>query len=210
MMQMICTPIAFRAALIAVAAMTCWSGTRITFAHVTYSWSGHLRLFDEFEPDPWLIGIDGADFTLTTSIARSATDFNESQIPYALFVDATSRLWVDGEEATFVGDGYVDFSDITDVADLVTAGGIFSKQGQVVEISSVVSLDASTFAFLHLEETPPVFESVQTAGSGLFVHQPYAASVESGTLVTVTPEPAAMVLTLCALAMFSACMRRRR
>jgi hypothetical protein len=88
-------------------------------ADVTYSWSGHLRLLDISSPDPWLIGPDGADFRLQTTVGSTAIDANDSQVPYAVFTASSARLFVDGEEPLYVDDAAIDFADIANVADLV-------------------------------------------------------------------------------------------
>jgi hypothetical protein len=169
-------------------------------ADFTYSWSGHLRLYDDAEPDPWLIGADGAEFVLQTTVSDTAVDDNTTQVPFAAFTATGSRLWVDGEEVAYVSDAYVDFQDLNDF-DLLTAGGTFSKFGQVVEISSVVGLGAATFSFNRPSELPPYFSATSAVGGGRFVHRPYVATVGIGTLVTVVPEPESLALVFAALAL---------
>ena len=167
----------------------------MSFADVSYSWSGHLRLFDDAGPDPWLIGQDGAEFVLQTTVSGAGTDLNFTQVPFAVFAAAGSRLWVDGEESVFVGDAHIDFTDTVDSYDIVTAGGMFSRFGQVVGVSSTVGLDAATYSFSLPSEFPPHFSSRLTMTVGEVIHQPYITSVGVNNLVTVVPEPASFVLT---------------
>lgn len=165
-------------------------------ADLTYSWSGHLRLFDNDTPDPWLIGQDGAEFVLQTTVDDASTDLNSAQIPFAEFGVTTIRLWLDGTEIPFIGGANVDFSDTADVFDLVTAGGTFSKLGQTVDISSVIGIDAMTYTFMDPTEYPPYFASTTTAVLGQAVHRPYVAVVSPGTVVSVIPEPATLTLVI--------------
>jgi hypothetical protein len=167
-------------------------------ADVTYAWSGHLRLFDNAGLDPWLIGRDGADFKLQTTVGSTATDANDTQVPFAVFTASSAHLWIDGEEVLYVDGAVIDFSDIANVADIVTAGGVFSKLGQSVDISSVIGLDPSTYTFILPSEVPPLFAPTATSSLATSVHSPYVASVETGTTVEVVPEPGLISLAMLA------------
>lgn len=173
-------------------------------ADITYSWSGRLALFSATDPDPWLIGQGGTDFVIQTTVDDSASDINSTQIPYAAFVPSAVRLWVNNDEATFVGSSNIDFTDTEDIIDIITAGGKFMKMGSVIDISSVVGLPPSTFTFAFPSETPPFFASPTISlGPATSVQHPYLITVQSGTLVTVTPEPTGFLLSLTAFAMLS-------
>ncbi len=193
---------------VAVVAIGLLSAASVS-ADITYSWSGHMSLLTEATPDPWLIGPDGAEFLLQTTVSSTAIAYRDpDQIPYAQFTAIGARLWVDGEEALFVGDAQIDFVDMVDIVDTVTSAGKFSKFGQVVGISSVVGLDPATFSFSLPSEFPPYFDSRKTiAHSG--VVRPYFTTVEVGTLVTVVPEPAAFLLAFGGFALSVAHRRRR-
>jgi hypothetical protein len=161
-------------------------------------------LFSATDPDPWLIGQGGTDFVIQTTVDDSASDINSTQIPYAAFVPSAVRLWVNNDEATFVGSSNIDFTDTEDIIDIITAGGKFMKMGSVIDISSVVGLPPSTFTFAFPSETPPFFASPTISlGPATSVQHPYLITVQSGTLVTVTPEPTGFLLSLTAFAMLS-------
>ncbi len=165
-------------------------------ADITYSWSGRLALFSAADPDPWLIGESGADFVLQTTVSETASDINSTQVPYAQFVPSVVRLWVNNEEAAFVGGANIDFVDTDSIIDIITAGGKFLKMGSVVDISSGVGLPPSTFSFALPSEMPPFFAATTTyLGPSTSVQHPYLVTVESGTLVTVTPEPTGFLLS---------------
>lgn len=179
-------------------------------AELTYSWSGHIRLFEEMSPDPWLIGTDGAEFTLQSTVRSTESDLNSTQVPFAVFEATSSRLWVDGEEALFVGNGQIDFTDTIDVLDLISAAGTFSKLGQSVEISSVVGIAPGSFSFTNASESPPFFmptTSMTIGGSG---RSPYFTVVSLGVSVTVIPEPTASVLAVGSILIISGIRIRRR
>jgi hypothetical protein len=179
-------------------------------ANLTYSWSGHIRLFDETSPDPWLIGSDGAEFTLHSTVSTTATDFNPTQVPFAVFEATTIRLWVNGEETLFVGNGQIDFTDTIDVLDLISAGGTFSKLGQTVEISSVVGIAPAAFSFTNASESPPLFEPTNSMTIGGSGRSPYFTVVSSGVLVTVVPEPTSSIVAMGSILIMSGIRMRRR
>ena len=174
------------------------------YADVTYSWSGHMELFAAGEPDPWLIGPTGADFVLQTTVSSSASDINSTQVSFAQFVPEVIRLWINNEEVAFVDSANIDFTDTDNIIDSITAGGRFSKLGQVVDISSVVGLAASTFSFTLAAEVPPYFSSTISSGNAQSNQHPYVTIVQGGTLVTVVPEPCGILLTVMGFATFAA------
>lgn len=161
---------------------------------LTYSWTGQLRLYDDTSPDPWMIGEDDAEFQLETSVSTNAVDQNDTQEPFAAFSAISAQLWVDGQEALYLGDAYIDFADTTDILDLLTAGGLFSMFGQPIEISSVVGLEASAFSLNLVSETPPYFDPTVTTSNGGTGRQPYMTIVNIGTFVTVVPEPSSLLI----------------
>jgi len=173
----------------------------VSLANISYSWSGHL--VRDATSDPWLIGPDGAEFTLQTIVSGTDVEQYSSAVPYAGFAALSARLWIDGVEADYVGDGFIDFSDIEDSVDIVSAAGIFRKFDQTVEISTVVGLDPSTFSFQLPFESPPIFPSTQTSMSGGAGHSPYYTLVAAGAFVEVTPEPATLTLALFSLVLLS-------
>lgn len=169
-------------------------------ADITYSWAGHLSLRDA-GPDPWLIGPDGAEFKLQTTVSGAAVEQYSPQVPFAGFPALSARLWIDGEEVEYVGDGFIDFSDLENIADVVVAVGLFRKFGQTVDISTGVELDPSTFAFHLPFELPPYFPTTQTLGRGGAGGSQYYTLVPAGTLVEVVPEPATVPLALFSFAL---------
>lgn len=161
---------------------------------IRYSWTGQLRLNNVASPDPWLIGADGAEFRLQTTVNSNAIDLNDTQVSFASFTAIAARLWVDGEETIFSGGANIDFVDTVDIFDFVTAGGLFNMFGQTLDISSVIAIDASAFSLNLVSETPPLFDSTITATLGEVITQPYVTSVSIGTRVTVVPEPNGFLL----------------
>ena len=161
---------------------------------ITYSWSGTLILSGNSSADPWGIGDDGAQFTMSTTVDVAALDENSVQTAFAVFAATNARLWIDGEEAALVGTPLIDFTDSTDLLDAVTMAGDFSKGGQVVGFSTVVALPPLAYTFSSLIEVPPRVSSTLTIGRGTGVFQPYVAIVPAGTLVSVVPEPSSIAL----------------
>jgi hypothetical protein len=159
-------------------------------AELTYSWTGHLRLSNNAGPDPWMLGPTGANFQLQTTVSSAAIDQNSTQTPFADFAAIGSRLWIDGIEVLYEGGAHIDFADSPDVVDAIAASGLFNRNGQSVEIGSVVQLPPATFTFFVVNEVPPVFEPTSTSGLAESIQSPYVASVTAGTLVTIVPEPA--------------------
>ena len=179
--------------LIAVVGLIGGSANLLGAATLTYSWSGSLRPHGGSSPDPWGLGVGGVPFTMTTTVDAAALDANPVQIPFADFSAISSRLWVNGEEVSYVGAARIDFSD--DVADTIVMGGDFSKGGQTVSIFSLVGISPLAFSFASPGETPPLFATTPVTGLSEDLSQPYIASVTQGTLVTVVPEPHAAVLS---------------
>ncbi len=163
-----------------------------------YSWTGQLVLYDDVSPDLWQIGEDGAHFLLQTIVSSDTEDDNTSQA-FAAFMANTSRLWVDGQEATYVGDAYIDFADRDDIVDLISTGGSFSRFGQTLGIASTVALDFATFSFVVDSEAPPRFNPTISNSRATSGPRPYATIVIAGTEVTVVPEPNALLLLSCSL-----------
>ena len=117
-----------------------------------------MRLFDTVgSDDAWLIELDGAEFLLHTAVSNTASDQNSSQVDFAQFAASGARSWIDGAEIEFLGGAQIDFAVSALAFDTVTAGGIFRRFGQVLEISSVVGLEPGTFSFISPSETPPHF-----------------------------------------------------
>ncbi len=180
-------------------------------ADVTYSWSGKLSLADHTQPsDPSLIGPDGAEFVLLTTVSQTAVDWNPTQVDFAYFDATAARLWIDGEELEFLGGAQIDFSDSGNTYDIVTAGGMFRRWGQTLDFSSAVGLEPGTFSFVSPSETPPIFGYVTAAILGKVIHQPYITSVAAGTFVTALPEPSASWIISTALMLLATCRTRQR
>lgn len=180
---------------VVVAGLLIGGRNAVEAAPLTYSWSGTLRPHDGASPDPWGLGIAGAPFTMSTTVDAAAIDENPVQTPFADFAAISSRLWVNGEEIASIGAARIDFSDTADAADTIVMGGDFSKGGQAVSIFSLVGLSALTFSFSSPMETPPIFAATPVTGLSQDLSHPYIASVTQGTLVSVVPEPYAIVLS---------------
>src|SRR5688572_5812183 len=106
----------------------CWRS--LDAAEITYSWSGSMRLFDNLSPDPWGIGADGAQFTISTTADMGAIDRNSTQAPFADFSATNARLSIDGDQISYVEAASIDFADFTNNLDVITMGGVFTKGGQ--------------------------------------------------------------------------------
>lgn len=182
---------------IAIAGLLGGISDSLSAATFTYSWSGLLRPHDAASPDPWGLGAAGVPFTMSTTVDAAAADDNPIQSPFADFAAVSSRLWVDGEEVTFVGAARIDFSDtaIAAAGDTIVMGGDFSKGGHTVSIFSVVGVSPDTLSFDFPSETPPLFAATPVIGLSEDLSEPYIASVSAGTMVSVIPEPHPFVLS---------------
>lgn len=187
--------------------LICLLSSEIHASYMKYSWGGRLVSYDDVSPDPWLIGDDGAEFLLEITVGNTAADYNSSQIPFAAFAAQSSRLWIDGQEALFKGDAYIDFASIDGIADIVSGGGLFTLFDNELEITSVVQLSQDTFTFFRERETPPHFFPTYSTGQASSGRPPYATVVYAGSLVTVVPEPACMFLI--SYGMLAAVLTRR-
>lgn len=181
-----------------LAAASCCFQSPVAAGELTYTWSGRLVLDDLESSDPWQIGADGATFVLQTSVSSNAIDRSDNQPSSADFTAMSAKLWVDGEEALYQGESYIDFSDMVDILDIVSASGRFSLRGETVDISSAIGLDPFTYSFVLPSEKPPAFCSTTTSASGASVGRPYISIVGAGVPVTVTPEPGALSIIIAA------------
>jgi hypothetical protein len=76
--------------------------------------------------------------------------------------------------------------------------GYLANLVKLVDIRSVIGLDPSTYTFMLPSEVPPLFPRTETSSLATFVHSPYVASVEPGTMVEVVPEPGLISLAVLA------------
>lgn len=185
--------------LIALLSLLNYQATTCNAGELTYSWTGHLRLYDDTSPDPWMIGDDDAEFQIETTVSTNAVDQNDSQVPFAAFSAISSRLWVDGLETTYMGDAYIDFADLEDIADLISASGSFSRFGHTLEIATTVALDFTTFSFVADSESPPQFNPMFSNSRASSGPRPYVTIVFAGTQVSVVPEPNTLLIVSCGL-----------
>lgn len=173
----------------------------VAAAELTYSWSGTLQLQSSSSADPWGIGKDGATFAMSTTVGEAAIDVNAAT-PFANFAAKASRLWIKGQEISFVGSPFLVFTDAPETPlpaiDTVTMAADFSKNGQTVHFSTVVAISPRTYTFSSPVEASPSFPSMPSISQGVGYGVPrlYVAIVPAGTLVTVVPEPATFGLAL--------------
>ena len=155
------------------AASCCFQSPVVAAGEQTYAWSGQLVLDGLESPDPWQIGADGAAFVLQTVVSSNAVDKSDDQPSSADFTAMSAKLWVEGEDALYQGEAYIDFSDRADILDIVSASGRFSLRGETVEISSVIGLDPFTYSFVLPSEKPPIFHPTTTSTKGTAGGHPY-------------------------------------
>ncbi len=129
---------------------------------------------------------------------ENSADLTDVSVQFALFSVIQARLTVAGQEISFVGDGFLDFTDDSLAGfDLLTFRGVIERNGVQSQISSAVTLPLTAFRFVDAAEISPLFRSVINVlrtGTG----DPYGMLVESGTPVLGVPEPRSLCTALLA------------
>jgi hypothetical protein len=131
-------------------------------------------------------------------------------VEFAAFEVDSARCLLRGEEITFVGPGFIDFTDHrTGQIDILSFSGAFRRLGTTVEIGSAVSLPIETLQFFKDVERPPRFEPTLSVFQTAYgVPGPYVGLVARGEIVSAVPEPALLPFLLAN--MFFVAFRERR
>ena len=167
-------------------------------AGLSYSWSGNLELAGA--DDPWSID-DTTPFSLDVFLASDAGDSLDQDVALASFEVTGASLTVGTDAAQLASEGTLEFEDsVTGGLDIVTFSGNFELLGEAVDLVSAVALPDDTYEFTGAVELPPYFSTTIVelrTGTGI---GPYNSAVESGTPVTVVPEPGSIGLATLAFA----------
>jgi hypothetical protein len=174
-----------------------------------YSWSG--TIVPNGSSDPWLIGQQGQSFSLSGVVPSGATDVLDDSVQFSAFDLTNAGLVVGGQPVTYVGNGYIDFTDNSaGTFDVVLMGGEFQWFGTNVGIASAVALNQSTFSFTQASESLPVFPSTTNVDRITCCGGTYTFIVEAGSTVTVVPESTGTMLCLIATILVATTRRNNR
>jgi hypothetical protein len=185
--------------------------TAMAAGSYTISWSGTIG--PNGSSDPWGLGVSPVEFVVAVDVPLTSVDMSPFDAPNALFDLTSSRLWLGGQPASFVGPASINFTEGgvggggSLLPDLISFWGDFAFNGNQGFFSSIVGIDRSSFAFTQLIEFPPFFDSTVVVAPGQSVGPVYQTSVPLGTAVTVVPEPTGVWLSL---GILSALALRRR
>jgi len=160
---------------------------------IRYSWSG--QLVPDGSGDPWQLGEQGKPFLLDVVASLDAIDLLDVNVEFAAFQALSARLALDGNEIAYVSGANLDFTDNwSGLRDLLVFHGEFERLGHTIEIGSLVALPLSIFQFSQTVESPPFFGSTSASDGGTCCGGIYTAIVAPGTLVSVVPEPASVLI----------------
>ncbi len=184
--------------LVTVLVFASWFSSCELLAHanqITYLWEGHLE--PSGTEDPWQLGADGEPFEMQITVLRNATDLQpDPDVQFAVFQVEQVRLLLNGQDATYIDEGVLDFTDDGIIPlDFLFFGGNFERFGATIEISSSVAVPQDTFQFASLIELPPIFgPTTNNSKIGTGSGGPYNSVVEANAPVQVVPEPVSLVL----------------
>jgi hypothetical protein len=164
---------------------------------IQYSWAG--TIVPESVSDPWSIGQQGQPFSLSGVVTDSAGDLLDDSQQFAAFDLTHATLVVSGQTVPYVGSGTIDFTDNSGgLTDLVVMSGEFEWFDTRIDIGSGVALGLSTFSFSQMNESLPVFPTTTNLDRATCCGGPYTLIVETGSVVSVVPEPTTAMLYLIA------------
>jgi hypothetical protein len=184
------------------------SSARAAGRQIVYSWHGSFLQNDI--DDPWHFGGVRLPFELELRVDVAAADLALG-IDTALFAVEEARLVVDGQEVSYVGDGYLDITDNhSDRFDLMTFHGLFERNGVQTRTGSLVALPLDGLHFEAQVEMPPLFGRIANdmrSGTGGPL---YGTWVEKGAAIAGVPEPQSICLALSALLLLRVLRVRKR
>jgi hypothetical protein len=160
---------------------------------IQYSWAG--TIVPTGVSDPWLIGTQGQPFALDGVVSSDAPDLLIVETQFAAFGVTIARLVIGNQNAPYISDGVIDFTDNSNgLFDILLLGGKFQRLGETLEIESAVSLPTTTYEFSQPSESPPLFASTENVTHTACCGGTYTLLVEAGSVVMIVPEPSAALL----------------
>ena len=166
---------------------------------IKYKWSGTMTPL-EANVDPWNIGAEKR-FVISVLVNQDSLDLH-SEVDIAIFELSSATLLIDGMSPTLLNGGRIFFADRESRDSISIDFDEVEFNGVRERFFTGVRLPTSTFTFVSIFESPPVFSPADTTTGGGTLGDGSSYGTFSGVGATVTaaviPEPSSLVLAVLA------------